>query len=297
MKAVILTTISLLAFAGNSILCRMALGEQEIDAASFTSIRLLSGIISLVLLYKLLNPGDKKIAKGSWYASVMLFIYAVTFSYAYIILDTGIGALILFTSVQITMILANFISGVKVRFIEWIGITTAFSGFMYLVAPTLSTPSLNGFILMAVSGIAWGMYTLAGKESTNPLSDTMCNFIRTLPFLITLTVLTIESSHLSLKGIFLAVLAGALTSGIGYTLWYIALGRLSAVQAAVVQLLVPVMAAAGGTLLIDEAVSMRLVLSSIIILGGIFTVISGKQYAENLGKQKDNTNEHLRSQE
>nr|WP_286198213.1 DMT family transporter [Salinisphaera sp. G21_0] len=168
---------------------------------------------------------------------------------------------------------------------------------MYLVAPTLSTPSLSGFILMAVSGIAWGMYTLAGKESTNPLSDTMCNFIRTLPFLITLTVLTIESSHLSLKGIFLAVLAGALTSGIGYTLWYIALGRLSAVQAAVVQLLVPVMAAAGGTLLIDEAVSMRLVLSSIIILGGIFTVISGKQYAENLGKQKDNTNEHLRSQE
>ncbi len=280
MKAILFTAVSLIAFAGNSILCRIALDGNEIDAASFTSIRLLSGIITLIVIYKLINPSPKKISKGSWSASFMLFIYAITFSYGYITLETGTGALILFTSVQITMLLVSFLSGKKIHLVEWIGVVVAFLGFIYLVLPTVSTPSVSGLILMSLSGVAWGFYTLAGKKSTNPLSETMFNFMRTLPLLILLTMLTIESSSLSLKGIFLAILAGGLTSGIGYTIWYIALGKLTAVQAAVVQLLVPVFAAVGGSLFVGEAITMRLTLASVIIFGGILTVILGKSYYE-----------------
>ena len=280
MKAVLLTAISLLAFAGNSILCRIALGNNEIDAANFTSIRLLSGIISLILLYKLLNKDHQTISKGSWQASFMLFVYAIAFSYAYLTLETGTGALILFASVQMTLLGISFISGKKILALEWLGLAIAFSGFIYLVLPTLSTPSISGFILMSISGVAWGFYTLAGQSSTNPLSDTMFNFIRTLPLFIILILLTVESSYMTLSGVLLAILAGSLTSGIGYTVWYMAMNKLSAVQAAVVQLLVPVIAAIGGSIFVGEAITMRLTLSSAIIIGGVLIVISGKQYDE-----------------
>jgi len=282
-KTIISTVFALLAFAGNSVLCRLALGDtsidaERIDAASFTSIRLLSGIVILAVILKMNHKQKAASSKGSWIASLMLFLYAVSFSFAYISLDTGTGALILFATVQFTMIFVNVISGNKLHYSEWIGLIIAFSGFVYFVLPSLTSPSLTGFILMTVAGIAWGFYTLKGRASKAPLNDTAYNFIRTTPFLVILILITFQDALLSPQGVFLAVLSGAITSGIGYAVWYSALIGLSVTQAAVVQLFVPVIAAIGGVIFANEIVSTRLVLSSIMILGGILIVVLGKDF-------------------
>lgn len=216
----------------------------------------------------------------------MLFIYAVSFSFAYISLDTGVGALILFGSVQITMIFVGIVSGNKLHYVEWVGVIIAFSGFIYFVMPGLSTPSLIGFVFMAAAGVAWGLYTLAGTGSTNPLSDTTYNFLRTFPLVIILIALTFQHATFSQKGILLAVLSGTITSGVGYAIWYTALGGLSAVQASVVQLLVPLIAAVGGVLFANEIFSLHLALSSAMILGGVLIVVLGRQYAKQLQSRK-----------
>ena len=280
MKIVIYTTLALFAFASNSILCRLALGEDAIDAASFTAIRLLSGIIVLAIIMKMMQSSRTIASKGSWKASFMLFIYAITFSYAYISLETGVGALILFGSVQITMILVGLFSGHKLHYFEWLGVFVSCTGFVYLVMPGVTAPSLIGFFLMSLAGIAWGFYTLEGKSSVNPLCDTSFNFLRTLPFVIILVIVTIQDSAMSEKGILLAVLSGGIASGVGYTIWYTALGGLSAIQAAVVQLLVPVIAAFGGVVFADEVFSFRLAFSSIMILAGILAAILGRYYSK-----------------
>lgn len=272
-----LTALALLAFAGNSILCRLALGEQTIDAGSFTVIRLLSGIVVLGLILKMGQSTSKPASKGSWMAGAMLFLYAIAFSYAYMSLDTGTGALILFGTVQITMLLVSALRGHKLLYFEWFGVFIAFSGFVYLVLPTLSTPSLSGFILMTIAGIAWAFYTLKGKGSVNPLGDTAWNFLRTLPLVVILLIATMSQANLSEQGIWLAVLSGGITSGVGYTLWYSALGGLSPTQAAVVQLLVPVIAAAGGVVFAGESLSIRLIIASTLILGGILLVVLAKR--------------------
>ena len=163
-KTITSTIFALLAFAGNSVLCRLALGENTIDAASFTNIRLLSGIVVLALILKMTQRKSEPGSKGSWLASVMLFLYAVSFSFAYISLDTGTGALILFAVVQITMIFVSIISGNKLHYSEWIGLIIAFSGFFYFVLPNLTSPSLSGFLLMTIAGVAWGVYTLKPKK-------------------------------------------------------------------------------------------------------------------------------------
>ena len=276
MRILFYTLVSLFAFAGNSVLCRLALGEEAIDAASFTSIRLLSGIIFLAVLLKLTSGADSSSSKGSWSASLMLFIYAVAFSFAYVSLETGTGALILFGLVQMTMISIGLYQGNKLHGLEWFGVLLAFSGLVYLMMPGLGAPSLDGFILMAVAGIAWGIYTLAGKGSKNPIHDTAYNFYRTLPFVFVLTLVTFQQAELSNKGILLAILSGALASGLGYAIWYMALKGLSGTQAAVVQLFVPVIAAIGGVVFADEAFSLRLALSALLILGGILAVVLGR---------------------
>jgi drug/metabolite transporter (DMT)-like permease len=219
-------------------------------------------------------------SKGSWKAGLYLFVYAITFSFAYVTLETGLGALILFGSVQITLISISLLTGNRLGVLEWVGVLIAFSGFSYLVLPTLSTPSVVGFILMAFSGVAWGLYTQIGRGSTNPLSDTTYNFLRTLPWVILLVALAFPFMTLTFKGFVLAVLSGSLTSGIGYTIWYGALRGLSSIQAAVVQLLVPAIAAIGGVLFANELISMRLVISSTLVLGGILLVILGKHRSE-----------------
>ena len=273
MKIVFLTCLALFAFAANSVLCRLALGSGAMDAASFTVIRLITGVIVLVVIATTQYKSDLIQTRGSWDASLMLFLYAVTFSYAYILLDTGTGALILFGSVQITMILLSLISGTRLQRMEWAGILVAFSGFIYLVLPGVSAPSLSGFLLMTTAGIAWGLYTLKGRRSTNPLMDTTFNFARTIPFVVILLLLRFQSAEISLEGVVLASLSGGLASGVGYTIWYSALKGLSSIQAAVVQLSVPIIAALGGVMIMSESITFRLLLSTSLILGGIILVI------------------------
>lgn len=276
------TGLALIAFAANSVLCRLALGDGAIDAASFTVIRLLSGTVVLLLILGINRNKTHSRTKGSWFASLMLFTYAITFSFAYITLDTGTGALILFGSVQITMILLSLFSGKRLHLSEWLGVSIAFMGFVYLIYPELTTPSLTGFMLMAVAGIAWGIYTLKGRGSDNALMDTAFNFLRTLPFIAILIIITVKDAHFSTVGILLAVLSGGIASGIGYTIWYVALGGLSAIQAAVVQLSVPVIAALGGVVFVSEVITFRLTVSATIILGGILIVVLGKYYSIHL---------------
>jgi len=277
-STIVFTGLALIAFAANSVLCRLALGEQAIDASSFTVIRLLSGAVVLLAILRVNINKTATQAKGSWSSSLMLFLYALTFSFAYITLDTGTGALILFGSVQITMILLSIISGQRLHTAEWVGVSLSFVGFVYLILPGVTTPSINGFMLMTVAGASWGIYSLKGKSSANPLMDTAYNFLRTIPFVTILALLTIKQVHYSPAGILYAVLSGAIASGIGYAIWYRALAGLSTTQAAVVQLLVPVIAAFGGVVFVSEAVTLRLIVSAILVLGGIFIVVLGRFY-------------------
>jgi drug/metabolite transporter (DMT)-like permease len=275
-KPLVFTTLALIAFAANSVLCRLALGGKTIDAAGFTSVRLLSGAIVLLCILKLRGNENGLSTKGSWTAAFMLFLYAVTFSFAYLTLNTGTGALILFGSVQITMILRSHLSGNRLLLIEWVGVVVAFSGIVYLVLPGVTAPSLTGFSLMTLAGIAWGLYTLKGRGSTNPLSDTCYNFLRSIPFVIVIGLFFFHDAHITRQGIILATISGSITSGIGYTLWYIALRGLSTTQAAVVQLSVPVIAGFGGVVFVSEQISLRLTLSALLTLGGILMVILGR---------------------
>lgn len=279
MKTIVYTILALLAFAGNSILCRAALGEESIDAASFTIIRLLAGIVVLAIIMQMTKQRHKGDSKGSWRAALMLFVYAATFSYAYISLQTGVGALILFGCVQMTMILAGFYLGKKHEYYELLGVIVAFSGFVYLVLPGASAPSVSGFALMCVSGIAWALYTLLGANSKNPLSDTAYNFYRTLPLVILMLAITIQDATMSYQGVVLAIVSGGVASGIGYAIWYAALGGLSSIQAGVLQLLVPVIASIGGVIFSHELLSYRLFISSLVILSGILVVILGRHYS------------------
>jgi len=282
LKTFFFTGFALISFAANSVLCRLALGEKLIDASGFTVIRLLSGAIVLIVILKISSNKNISPTKGSWSAGLMLFIYALAFSFAYITLDTGTGALILFGAVQLTMILLSLISGNRLHITEWGGVSLAFIGFVYLILPGVTMPSIMGFVLMTVAGIAWGIYTLKGKGSMNPLMDTAYNFSRIIPLVIILAIVTFQNIHLSFEGIIMAVLSGSITSGIGYTIWYIALGGLSTTQAAVVQLLVPVIAALGGVIFVSEVVTFRLIFSATMILGGILMVVLGRYYFVHL---------------
>lgn len=285
----------MLAFAGNSVLCRLALADESIDAGSFTFIRLVSGLFVLVVLLKVLSaqgalsPQDESLPadnqrKGSWLSAFLLFFYAITFSYAYISLDTGIGALILFGTVQLTMVTYSIVKGARLSVIEWCGLLIAFTGFVYLVMPTLTTPSLHGFLLMLASGVAWAFYTLRGKTSSSPLVDTTYNFLRTAPWLCALLIGIVLASrtglaevHYTPRGIVLAAVSGGLASGLGYAVWYMALAGLSSSRAAVVQLLVPIIASLGGVIFAGELLSMRLIISLLLVLGGILMVVIGHQ--------------------
>ena len=205
-KTLIFTILALIAFAANSVLCRSALGGDTIDASSFTFIRLLSGALILLAVLKLRRREERTSTKGSWFAGIMLFSYAVTFSFAYNSLTTGTGALILFAAVQITMIMASLVTGNRLHISEWLGVAIAFGGFVYLVMPGVSAPSPAGFVLMTVAGIAWGAYTIKGRGSRNPLMDTAYNFLRTLPAALLLTIVSSGYAHYSPKGIVLAIM-------------------------------------------------------------------------------------------
>ncbi len=246
MKIVFLTTFALFAFAFNSILCRMALGTDEIDAASFTAVRLFAGAVTLMLISLLFGKTRNVAKSGQWLSAFFLFAYAICFSFAYLGLTTATGALILFGSVQMTMIGVALVKGERPVALEWLGLVVAVGGLVYLVFPGLSSPPLINSILMASAGAAWGFYTLRGRGSSDPLADTTGNFIRTLPLAALGLLPFMADVHLSSRGVVLAVLSGALASGVGYTVWYAALKFHTATRAAVLQLAVPVIAAAGG---------------------------------------------------
>jgi drug/metabolite transporter (DMT)-like permease len=275
-KIILYTTFALVAFAFNSVLCRLALRAEEIDAASFTSIRLLSGAVTLVLISYFFGK-EKKPASGNWPSAFFLFAYTVCFSFAYISLTAGTGALVLFGSVQITMIAVTLARGEKPKMLEWLGLVTALGGLFYLVFPGLAAPPLASSALMAAAGISWGAYTLRGRSSSDPLAETTGNFIRSVPLGIIISIIFIPRFHLSNKGIVLAVISGAIASGIGYTVWYAVLRHHTATRAAVLQLAVPLLTAVIGVLFLAETAGIRLVVASALILGGIGLTILGRK--------------------
>lgn len=275
-STIVYTSLALLAFAGNSLLCRLALAHNAIDPASFSAIRLVSGAVFLVgilLLTDKRKSTSAGIASGSWSSSLALLVYAVAFSFAYVRLETGVGALILFTAVQITMIASGILKGNFPKLHEWLGIGIAFSGFTYLLWPATSAPSLIASLLMILSGIAWGLYTLAGQKGKQPLRDTTYNFVRTLPFVVIISLLMWPSIQVSKQGVLLALASGALASGAGYAIWYMALRNLTALRAAVLQLLVPIIAIMAGVAFAGETLTLKIVISTVVILSGILLML------------------------
>lgn len=271
-KTITLTVLAMIAFAANSLLCRLALGERSIDAASFTALRLAAGALMLWLIVTTTRPAKGRHA-GDWVAAAMLFLYAIAFSFAYLSLTAGTGALILFGAVQVTMLIAGLRGGETFAPLSWAGFVLAIAGLVYLVSPGLAAPTPVGAGLMALAGIAWGIYSLRGRGIANPLLATAGNFARTLPFAVAVSALFLASLHVSWSGVGLAVASGAVASGVGYVIWYAALRGLTATRAATVQLSVPVIAAFGGAVFLSERVTLRLLISSAAILGGIATVL------------------------
>jgi drug/metabolite transporter (DMT)-like permease len=280
-RTLILTVSAMLAFAGNSLLCRMALQHTAIDAASFTSIRLLSGALMLWLIVRL-RGGANLSRAGSWCSALALFAYAACFSIAYTNLPAGTGALLLFGAVQITMISYGLATGEHLRGWQVIGFMVALVGLLGLLLPGLSAPPLPSSLLMLGAGLAWGVYSLFGKGVDNPSLITGGNFLRTIPFAIALSLIARAGISLDSAGIGYAVCSGALTSAVGYTIWYAALPGLKAVQAATVQLSVPLLTAVGAIVFLHEPMTTRLGLSSVAILGGIALVNTQRNLAWNL---------------
>ena len=290
MKATLYTVIALIAFAANSLFCRMALAEGYIDPWNFTVIRLLSAalclsIIMTIYTYNLKRKGGFNQAansailsdKGSWISSISLLIYALCFSIAYVKLDTGTGALILFSAVQLTMIGWGIYKKERLSVLQWAAVIIAVVGFVYLMLPSAALPSPISALLMAVSGTAWGIYSIRGKACISPLRATGFNFIRSLiaiPILLLVGMSNIK--NISIEGILLACASGAIASGIGYSIWYMAMPLLKSTQGAVVQLCVPVLAAFAGMLFLAEPLTVRFMVVSTIILGAVLVFILGK---------------------
>jgi drug/metabolite transporter (DMT)-like permease len=272
MSHYLLIALAMVAFAGNSILCRLALGEQTIDAASFTALRLLSGAVMLALILAQRKHGFS-LNKINPLSTSMLYLYAVCFSFSYINLSVATGALLLFGAVQITMIGFALLKGERPGATAWVGIVTAFAGLIYLLLPGVSTPPLFSAMLMIIAGIAWGIYTLRGKGAKQPLVETGWNFIGTIPLALLTLLLFQDSIHLTTDGVILACVSGALASALGYVIWYSVLPHITPTNAATVQLSVPVIAAFGGLALVGEAISLRLVVASLLVLGGIYMTI------------------------
>ena len=274
-RTALLTTLAMLAFASNSLLCRVALRDTEIDAASFTSIRLASGALVLALLLR--TRGQRPTAAGSWPMAAMLFAYAVFFSFAYRDLTAATGALLLFGAVQLTMMAWGLFSGERLRGVRLLGVLAAIAGLVWLLLPGLSAPPPGEAAMMLAAGAAWGVYSLLGRSAGEPIAATGGNFVRTIPFAAALSLATASMASPDPTGVMYAVISGAVTSGLGYVLWYAALPMLAATSAATIQLSVPAIAAVAGAVLLAEPITWRLVLASAAILGGIALTIRGKK--------------------
>ena len=293
MRCALLTALAMLAFAGNSLLCRMALKLTSLDAASFTSVRLLSGALALYVLVYFrggvkaadqdavanANASAKPIpAYGNWGSALALFAYAALFSYAYVGMTAATGALLLFGAVQASMIAWALAQGERLSALQTTGLAAALAGLVALMLPGFATPQWHEALAMLGAGVAWGVYSVRGKttpagQTPDPLATTCGNFIRTVPLTIALSAVTLPWMALDGTGLALAAASGAVTSGLGYVVWYRALPALRATHAATVQLSVPVIAAVGGVVLLGEGFTLRLIVSSVAILGGIALVL------------------------
>jgi drug/metabolite transporter (DMT)-like permease len=297
-----LTLLAMIAFASNSLLCRAALKETSVDPASFTFLRIFSGAVALWLIMSvrkkmiverttspLVETGSSSsliashvlLRCGNWISAAALFVYAAGFSFAYVSLSAGTGALLLFGAVQATMILWGLYKGERLTTIQIVGFILAVTGLVVLVLPGLSAPPLAGSILMLGAGVAWGVYSLRGKGEWNAGSVTAGNFVRAVPFATALIVIFAPWAHADLAGIAYAIISGAVTSGLGYVVWYKALPGLKAASAATVQLSVPVLAATGGILLLGEPITLRYLLASVAVLGGIALVVATPHLQQN----------------
>ncbi len=275
----LLTALAMLAFAGNSLLCRAALRDSELDPSSFTAIRLVSGALTLVLLVVLRRRGP---LRGDWLSALALFVYAAAFSFAYIELDAGSGALVLFGAVQASMIGYGWLRGERLSGLQWLGLGLAIGGLVYLLLPGASAPPLLSGGLMILAGIAWAAYSLRGRGTQDPLAATAGNFLRSLPALLPLAWLFHDQLSWDASGAIYAVASGALASGVGYAIWYAALPHLRALQAASVQLSVPVIAALMGAVLLGERIDPRLAFASLAVLGGIALILLSRSRASRI---------------
>ena len=266
----------MIAFASNSLLCRAALKQTSIDAASFTFVRVFSGAVVLWLvtnLRRMIRTTRDVGVGGNWISALALFLYAAGFSFAYVDVAAGTGALLLFGAVQATMILWGLHKGERLRAIQIVGLVVAMTGLVVLLFPGLSAPPLFGSILMLGAGVAWGIYSLRGKRERNPVTATTGNFVRAVPFAAAVSIIFLRWLDLDIAGVIYAIISGAITSGLGYVIWYCVLPSLKAASAATVQLSVPVLAATGGILLLGEPITLRYVFASIAVLGGIALVV------------------------
>jgi drug/metabolite transporter (DMT)-like permease len=270
-RLLVLVVLTMIAFAGNSLLCRVALKATRIDAASFTTVRIVAGALALWLIVRL-RDGVHPVA-GSWRSALALFAYAAAFSLAYVSLPAGTGALLLFGAVQATMIGYGLSRGERMRPRQVVGLASASAGLVVLTLPGISAPPLQGTLLMLGAGIAWGIYSLRGRSGGDPLRATAGNFLRAVPFAVALSFAAAQWLSFDYAGIAYAIASGALTSGVGYAIWYTVLPGLRATHAATVQLSVPVIAAAGGIAVLGEQMTLRLLFAAAAILGGIALVV------------------------
>lgn len=282
-RLTLLTLITMLCFAGNSVFCRLALRQTAIDAASFTLVRLVSGALVLAcLVYGRQRIRGAGVARpsglgGNWISASALFVYAGTLSFSYADMATGIGALLLFGAVQATMILTGLWRGEQLNGQQTVGLGMAFAGVVAILSPGLNAPPLSSALIMLTSGVAWGVYSLRGRGVADPTGDTAGNFLRATPMALLLSALFLAHQDLDGLGVLFAVLSGAVTSGMGYAIWYTVLPQLTRTRAAAVQLSVPVLASLAGAIFVNEPITMSLILTSTAVLGGIALVVYGKR--------------------
>jgi drug/metabolite transporter (DMT)-like permease len=277
LRTVTFTLLALVAFASNSLLTRSALGTGAIDAATFTAIRLLAGAAMLVAMVRVRDGGWTALRGGGALGPAILFAYAVPFSLAYVRIGAAVGALVLFGVVQLTMVGYGLATGERPSLRTWAGLALATGGLVLLTAPAatrIEHPDGVGVALMAIAGAAWAVYTLAGRSSVEPVAGNARNFLWSSPLAVLVVLATPGHITATTRGVLLALVSGGVTSGLGYVLWYRALPRLSVTQAAIAQVGVPIIAAAGGVALLREPLTVRLVLAGAAVLGGIGLLVS-----------------------
>jgi drug/metabolite transporter (DMT)-like permease len=275
----LLAALAVLAFAGNSLLCRLALRPGWIDATSFALIRIASGAATLLLLSTVRIGMRKTMQRGSWMSAIALAAYAAPFALAYVDLDAGTGALVLFGAVQITMITAGIAGGERPPLRFWLGFAAAIAGLVVLLLPGATAPSLAGLLWMTVAGVSWGVYSLRGRSADDPCATTAANFVLATPICVALSACCAASTPVVMEpsGVLVAALSGVIPSGLGYVVWYAAVGRLPRTTAALAQLTVPILAACGGIAWFSEPVTLRLCAAALLTLGGAAIVLQRRR--------------------